>query len=114
MAFIHCTWRNKALIMHFKGKMTVDIAPKIKKGLIRLFNQKASVYYADFSEVTDVDITFVQLLIAFYLKIQTINSQLYIIQDKIGNKLLDDLKIIGIDLNKHFLIREGSNEFAGK
>ncbi len=114
MAFIHCTKRNETLMMCFKGKMTVEIAPKIKKGLLRLYNQKASKYYVDFSEITDVDITFVQLMIAFNLKIKSINAQLFILQNKIGNKLLEDLKIIGIDLSKFFLIAEGDHEFTRK
>jgi anti-anti-sigma regulatory factor len=114
MVSIHCTWKDKALLMRFKGKMTVENARKIKKGLIQLYGKQASDYYADFSEITDVDITFVQLLIAFNIKIKNINARLHILQDRIGKQLLDDLKIIGIDINKHFLISEGNNDFTGK
>jgi anti-anti-sigma regulatory factor len=114
MVSIHCTWKNKALLIRFTGKMTVENARKIKKGLIQLYGKQASAYYADFSEITDVDITFVQLLIAFNLKMKNINSQLYILKNKVGNQLLDDLKIIGIDISRYFLISEGNNDFTGK
>jgi anti-anti-sigma regulatory factor len=114
MVSIHCTWKDKALLMRFTGKMTVENARKIKKGLIQLYGKHASDYFADFSEITDVDITFIQLLIAFNVKIKNINAQLHILQNRIGNQLLDDLKIIGIDISRHFLISEGDNDFTGK
>ena len=114
MAFIRCTRRNKDMLMHFQGKMTVENAAKIKKGLLKLYDQKASVYYADFSDVTDADITFFQLLIAFNSKLTNIKAQLIIQSSKIQDKLLDDLKIIGLDLNKYLLISEGKNDSTGK
>ena len=114
MAFIHCTRRNKDLLMHFKGKMTVENAAKIKKGLLKLYDQKASVYYADFSDIRDADITFFQLLIAFNSKLINIKAQLFILRNKIEGKLLNDLKFIGIEIDKHFLISKGYNDSKGK
>jgi anti-anti-sigma regulatory factor len=114
MAYMHCTWHNKSLLIRFQGKMTVEIAQKIKKGLLQLYDQKASAYYADFSHVTDIDVTFLQLLTAFNLKINNFNAKLYILRNKVDDQLLDNLKIIGIDLSKYFLIAEGSNDFTGK
>jgi anti-anti-sigma regulatory factor len=114
MANIHCKLHDNALYMRFTGKMTVENAPKIKKSFLLLHDRMAAAYYADFSEITEIDITFLQLLMAFNKKIKTTNSQLFILGNKIGEQISNDLKTIGIDIGTHFSLSEGNNEFSGK
>ncbi|MFH0975502.1 MAG: hypothetical protein V1874_06930 [Spirochaetota bacterium] len=114
MANIHCKLHNDAIYMRFTGRMTIENASRIKKSLLLLYDRKAAAYYADFLQISEIDITFLQLLLAFNIKVKTINSQLFILKNKIGEQVSNDLKILGIDIITHFSISEGNNEFSGK
>lgn len=65
MALVRCKKNSHSLIISFGNDTTVKIAYRLKAALQRILSLPVEHYRFDLSEITDTDITFVQLLIAF-------------------------------------------------
>ena len=53
------------MVVSFEGDTTVGIAYRLKSALLQVLQEPVEHYRIDLAQVTDTDITFVQLLISF-------------------------------------------------
>ncbi|MBD3843855.1 MAG: STAS domain-containing protein [Campylobacterales bacterium] len=76
-------------------KLTVQYIDQIKEYLSQKLNGSSDLIELDFEQVSDVDISFIQLLVAFQLECNKHSKNLKL--SNIPVKLIDGLAISGAD-----------------
>lgn len=98
MALVRCRKNNHLMIVSFIGDNTVKIAYRIKSALLQVLQEPVEQYRFDLSEVTDTDITFVQLIIAFSLSLKRQERRMSLVNCPDDSPFMKTCSLCGIDI----------------
>ena len=107
MAIISCKRKNGSLYVSFGRDTSIRFSSRIKSALSKIIRLPAEKYYLDLSEVDETDITFIQLLIAFNVKLKTENRPVIVLKPAVQSGFMVTASECGVDVNSLFEIEDG-------
>ncbi len=106
MALVKCRKNSHSLIVSFGSDTTVKIAYRLKSALQRILQEPVEHYRFDLSQVTDTDITFIQMLIAFSNTLKGNERRMSVINCSQDSAFMQTCELCGIEI-KSILEFEG-------
>ena len=98
MALVRCRKNNHLMIVSFMGDTTVKIAYRIKSALLQVLQEPVERYRFDLSGITETDITFVQLVIAFSTSLKRQERSMILVNCPDDSPFMKTCGLCGIDI----------------
>ena len=98
MALLKCKKNSHSIIVSFGSDTTVRFASRLKSGLLSILQEPVEHYRLDLSEITDTDITFIQVLISFGLSLERQERRLSIIRCAESSPFMRVCDLCGINI----------------
>lgn len=102
MAIMLCRKKNNFMSVTFGTDTSIYNAAKIKGGLVKIISQPVNHYRLDLSAITETDISFIQLLIAFNERLKKENRRLSIVSLPRNSEFMYTASSCGINLRDIF------------
>jgi len=102
MALLKCRKNSHSIIVTFSGDTTVKLAYRIKSALLRVLQEPVGHFRLDLSQITDTDVTFIQMLIALNNSLQRDDRRLSITGCAEDSPVLLVSRMCGIDMRSLF------------
>jgi len=110
MPVITCRKNTHSILVSFSSDTSVRTAAKIKRGFIKLLDEPVERYRFDLSEITETDLTFIQLLISYQYKLKSLNREMVLLSCDSNSAFCQNADLCGIDIRSIFTFEGESNE----
>jgi anti-anti-sigma regulatory factor len=108
MPIMVCRKNADSLSVKFGSDTSIYNAAKIKKGLSKILSQPVKNFNLDLSEITDTDVSFIQLLISFNERLKHENRRVRILNLPANSEFMYTASSCGIDIQGLFELEEQS------
>lgn len=107
MAIISCKRKNRSFYVAFGSDTSIRNASRIKSALSKIIDMPVDKFHLDLSNVTDTDITFIQLLIAFNEKLKKQNRKMILLNPPGESNFISTAFECGVNIHSLFEIEDG-------
>ncbi len=104
MAIVSCVKREDSLYVTFGADASIRNAARLKSALSKVISLPGMNFHLDVSEITESDITFIQLLIAFNEKLKKTGRRMFIVTPRPGSEFMKIAVECGVNIGDFFNI----------